>query len=127
MLRGFDDFFEILHWFEIFLRVSLIIVPIYIIVLWQVRDRIISLDYHTLYIPFIFWIILVALIGGKSGTNFYLVELPIVVMSLGLYLLKFPFITVFKIQNHLPVSIVLWVAICLLILATHYFLPVLSM
>jgi hypothetical protein len=124
LARGLDGFFKISHWWEIFLHVSLIIVPIYIIVLWQARDRMTPLDYHTLYIPFVFWIILVALTGGKSGTTFYIVELPIVVMSLGLYLLKFPLLSFFKMKNSIPISVVLWVVICLLIIGTHYLFPV---
>ena len=88
----------------------------------------IPLDYHTLYIPFVFWIILIALTGGKSGTTFYVVELPIVVMSLGLYLLKFPLMSFFMMKNPVPVSFVLWVVICLLIIGTgtHYLFPSIS-
>lgn len=119
---GFADFFNFLNW-TIFFKLSLILIPSYIWTLWNMKAKLIPMDYCTVYIPFFFWIIFTGIVGGKSATNFLVVELPVVAILSGLYLLKVPIMSLFKIKNHLLMSISLWVVVCFLIVVVHYSIP----
>lgn len=115
--------FFILDW-NIFIKVSMLIFPIYLLLLWKNAQTLSPSDFRGLYIPFLFWILIVLVFGGRSWRNFLVVDLPIVGLLTGLYLIKIPLTEKFKIKK--SVSIILLLIICSLITIIHFMLPSLS-
>lgn len=103
----------------ILLHILFFLFPCYIFTLWKVRNKLVPLDYCTVYIPLLFWIIFINAVGGKSEGQF-LVELAIVGILSGIYLLKIPVVEYFKIKKHWKISFILWFIIFILIVFFHY-------
>jgi hypothetical protein len=111
-----------LDW-KIFLKLFVIVFIVYIYIYNKYKRKFALIDYYALFIPFFFWLVLTSVFGGKSGTNFLIVEFPIVGILSGLYYIKFPIISRYQIKKPVYISVVLLIAICILISVMYFLLP----
>jgi hypothetical protein len=74
-------------------------------------------------LTFLFWFLLTSVIGGKSGVNCFLIDIPIILLSFGIYLIKIPLTSLLKINNVSRFSVFSWGCIFLLILLLHIAIP----
>jgi len=121
--QGFEDFFIINQRWQIISRISLVVFPVYIVVFWLLSKKLTVLDYRLLYLTFLFWFLLTSVIGGKSGVNCFLIDIPIILLSFGIYLIKIPLTSLLKINNVSRFSVFSWGCIFLLILLLHIAIP----
>ncbi|MFH2138354.1 MAG: hypothetical protein ABII88_07570 [Candidatus Omnitrophota bacterium] len=118
-LGGFNKFFSLWNW-GIFLKIFLLLFPLYIAVIIKAKDKLTALDKKTVYVPVFYWLLFNFLVGYKGAANF-LVELSIVGILSGAYLIKIPLSKHFK--NQYMLTSILWIVICVLITATHFIMP----
>ena len=102
--QGFEDFFIINQRWQIISRISLVVFPVYIVVFWLLSKKLTVLDYRLLYLTFLFWFLLTSVIGGKSGVNCFLIDIPIILLSFGIYLIKIPLTSLLKIRVPLKIG-----------------------
>jgi hypothetical protein len=74
---------------SIFIKIVFLLLPVYVVCVWRVKDRITGFDFGMQFTPFFLWVGITSIFGGKSATNFYFVELHAAIIISGLYLMKY--------------------------------------
>jgi len=110
----------------IFQKILFLLFPIYIFIFWRMREEIVLFDFIAVFIPIIFWFILNLIMGGKSGTNFFIVEPSIVIAISTLYSLRFYLSKIFNKFNANSIGILLLILICILVLILYITIPPLN-
>ena len=117
-----EEFFEISIGWDIISRIPVVVFPIYILFYWLLSKRLTVLDYRLLYLTFLFWFLVTSIIG-ESGYNYFLIDIPIILLSFGVYLIKIPLTSLLKINNVSRFSVLFWVGIFILIMNLHVVIP----
>ena len=87
---GLAKFWDVVDW-RGFQRVLVLVAPIYIVVLWRQRSRLLPFDRHMTYIPFVVWLVVtIARADASKGLmNALIVEPSIIGLLYAILLLRF--------------------------------------
>jgi hypothetical protein len=121
---GFSAFRDFSRW-RLLQKVVLVALPIGITYLWAKRRLLIPLDYHLVYAPFAVWGLAFYLAGRDKGLSNAFVELQIVALLSGLYLLRFSLEAMLPETNSTRIAVGLFLMVLLASFFVPFLIPVL--
>ena len=117
----FYDFFSFSNMF-IFLKVYLIIYPIYLLIFFCNKKHIKWYDYFLFYYPIFFWFFLSLFLSGKTLANL-VIDIPIMWLLSGLYLFKFPIVKKQRYDHSLLTTFMIIAVFSVLITILYIVIP----